>query len=193
MSKYRIKIEHDEDAQNPRTEFDQQTTFAFFHRRYRLGDANHGLREDNFSGWEAMEDYIVKEFKPVYITAVYMYDHSGITIKSSPFSCPWDSGRIGFAWITRKQLAECVRFKHLTKKLKERAETIVESDIKVYDQYLSGDVWCCTVEKQSEEDPAEWETEDSCVGFYGHDWKTNGMADYLQKFIDDGAEIVEGT
>lgn len=191
MSKLRIKIEHVEDAQDPRTEYDQQTTFAFFHKRYTLGDKDHGLRSEDFRNWGTMEEHIRKEIKPVYLTAVYMYDHSGITIKSIPFLCLWDSGQIGFAWITRKQLAECAgNFKRLTKALKARAEEIVESDIKVYDQYLTGDVWEFLVEKQ-ENKGGEWELEDSCSGFRGSDWRTNGMADHIQKLVDGGAEIVE--
>lgn len=31
------------------------------------------------------------------ILPLYLYDHSGITISTGPFSCPWDSGQVG--WI----------------------------------------------------------------------------------------------
>lgn len=192
MSKTRIRIVQDENPENPRTAWDcNAATFAFFHKRYTLGDKDHGLRFEDFDGWGEMEAHIVKTFKPAYITPVYMYDHSGITISSSPFSCPWDSGRIGFAWITREKLAECAGpFKRLTAELKKLAERNVESELQIYDQYLTGDLWGFVVEEQCGECD-EWHETDSCWGFYGGDIDKNGMRDHIGDLIDAGAEVIK--
>ena len=35
---------------------------------------------------------------------VYLYDHSGLVLQTTPFSCPWDSGHVGIIYTT---LEEC--------------------------------------------------------------------------------------
>ena len=35
---------------------------------------------------------------------VYAYDHSGIALSCTPFSCRWDSGQVGYIVVTRDQL-----------------------------------------------------------------------------------------
>jgi hypothetical protein len=37
---------------------------------------------------------------------LYLYEHGGITISTKPFSCPWDSGRVGFVHVTRERARE---------------------------------------------------------------------------------------
>lgn len=38
--------------------------------------------------------------------AVYMYSHTGQTVSLSPFSCPFDSGIVGYIWTNSDRLAE---------------------------------------------------------------------------------------
>ena len=37
---------------------------------------------------------------------LYLYDHSGITMNTSGFSCPWDSGQVGWIYCTKKRFRE---------------------------------------------------------------------------------------
>ena len=37
---------------------------------------------------------------------VYCYQHGNVTFKCSTFSDPWDSGQVGYAYMTTKQIAE---------------------------------------------------------------------------------------
>jgi len=191
--KIRILIKQDVDPLNPRTEMDTAATFAFFHARYVLGDKDHGIRDEDFSGWDAMEEHIVKMFNPMYITRVYMYDHSGITISSSPFGCLWDSGRIGFAWITREQMAACgFKVKRQTPALLAKARDLVEAELKHYDQYLRGDVYGYVIQEQCGECGNWHHTDDSCWGFFGDDIKKNGIYDHVKDLIEAGAEVIHG-
>ena len=41
------------------------------------------------------------------IRPIFMYDHSGIVLNTSAFSCPWDSGWLGWTYITPENLDEC--------------------------------------------------------------------------------------
>ena len=77
-----IKIYQDEDAENPR-DWDNFGHMICFHSRYTLGDKHEMTPED------ARQLY---DRKDVIALPLYLYDHSGITIRTSPFSCPWDSG-----------------------------------------------------------------------------------------------------
>jgi len=47
------------------------------------------------------DDFVPALREDVYIQSLYLYDHSGITMSTSPFSCPWDSGQVGFAYVDR--------------------------------------------------------------------------------------------
>ena len=90
---------------------------------------------------------------PLNVTALplYLYDHSGITMKTSPFNCIFDSGLVGFIYaiegtegMTGDQLVKCLM-----------------SEVKEYDSYLTGNVYCYTITDSNGEHV------DSCGGFIG--------------------------
>lgn len=94
-------VQPDQDAEDPRS-VDRLGTMVCFHRRYRLGDDT-DYRRDWFDGWEQMEKYILAEGDVAVILPVYLHDHSGLTMSTTPFSCRWDSGQVGFIWVTTAQ------------------------------------------------------------------------------------------
>jgi hypothetical protein len=96
-----IIISNEEYAQNPRTEWDNMGTMVCFHNRYDLGDKEHGYDSRDFNGWGELEAKIVKDHDPALILPLYLYDHSGLTISTKPFSCKWDSGQIGFIFVSK--------------------------------------------------------------------------------------------
>jgi hypothetical protein len=108
--------------------------------------------------------------KVFLIKKLYLYDHSGITISTGRFSCPWDSGQVGFVWITDKVAKREGPHKKRTKKLEEWADRTLEGEVETYDQYLRGTVLAFRVFELSVDDDGE-EIEgseiDSCWGFYG--------------------------
>lgn len=194
-----VKIFADPDPSNPRTEWDQACVFAFFHKRYSLGDdlgkvlGTDYLKAENFNGWDAMQAYIEKEFKPVYITPVFMYDHSGITISSTPFSCPWDSGRIGFAFVTRETALKEMNTKRVTKKVRDWAARYTEASIKEYDQYLRGDVYGYEVTHPNLLDEDGEPEVDSCWGFYGSDYCEEEAKSVAEAVSKQAAERVKAS
>lgn len=155
-------IDTDSEPINPRTEYDNASVMACFHRHYNLGDKpeSHGYKSEDFPGWEAMEKQIVKDHKPVVILPLYLYDHSGITMNTTGFSCPWDSGQVGFVFVSREQALKEWGGKRVTKKLREKALKCALAEVELYDQYLRGE--CCGFRFF---DPAGEETE-SCWGFF---------------------------
>jgi len=86
---------------------------------------------------------------------LYLYDHSGITMKTSPFSCGWDSGQVGFIYISKDKIRG---------KWEEKIYEYLKSEVKTYDQYLTGDVYGFVIEDQ------DGDVIDSCWGFYGEEY-----------------------
>jgi len=168
-----LQVFQDTWAESPRT-WDNLGTMAIFHKRYNFGDEVDFLATD-FPDWPEMEDYIKTDLKAVVILPIYMYDHSGITINTQEFSCPWDSGQVGFIYVTESDLKDCHGVSELTQEHIDKATTCLEEEVKTMDRYITGDVYGFQLIKKG----AAEEEIDACSGFYGADIQTNGMLDYI--------------
>jgi len=171
---YTICIYRDEYIGDPIREELMAATFACFHRRYRLGHDNveqkmlDDLGKPEFDGTiPELADALEKEGAEV--APLYLYDHSGITISTGPFNCPWDSGQLGVVYMTKKQMRETYCVKRVTKKIREKARALIESEVKFYDDYLVYGGFGYTIK-----DPDGNEM-DSLWGFYGGDFEKNGL------------------
>ena len=97
---------------------------------------------------------------------LYLYDHSGLTMSTGSFSCPWDSGKVGFIYVTKQDvIKECGRW---DADAIVKAERIMQQEVETYSQHLEGDVWGYEV-VQKHEDETE-DVIDSCWGMYGMDY-----------------------
>ena len=171
-----VRIFHDSDPMNPRVDFENAGTMVCFHTRYRLGDPGHGLTSDAFNGWEEMG----RSFKARVLLPVYMYDHSGLTISTTPYSCHWDSGQIGWIYMTAQQIQE--EWGSAGSDNVAKARACLEAEVNTYCQYLEGDVYGFVVGRPhtcGECGDASFIEEESCWGFFGHDPKENGMIDHI--------------
>lgn len=172
-----LEIHHDESADNPRTAWDNLTIMAVFHSRYDFGD-NVDFSSDDFNGWDEMEKHIRSKYKPLAMKPLYMYDHSGITIATTPFGCQWDSGQIGFVYITQKKLDEMgvtINEDETWPDFVKRLESYIDGEVEVEDQYVRGEVYGFIIK-----DP-DGEHVDSCWGFYGNNFKENGILDQVEQ------------
>ncbi len=119
------------------------------------------------------------------ILPLYLFDHSGITISTSPFDCRWDSGQVGWIICDKETIdREFGGDRDLAKKC-------LEAEVATYDDYLTDNVYGFIVEDRDENDDSEWEHVDSCFGFYGSDVRQNGMADHLGEELTELAESAE--
>lgn len=166
-----LQVIQDESPESPRS-WDNLGTMICFHGRYSLGD-KHDYNHNDYSGWEEMEKAIIKNESPAVILPLYLYDHSGITISTSPFSCRWDSGQIGFIFVSKETLRKEYGVKRITKKEIEKATKVLLGEVETYDQYITGDVYGFKVVDE------EGNEEDSSWGFFGSDIKTNGILDHI--------------
>lgn len=102
----------------------------YLSREGRRGVVYKYILEDYFS--DCPEDL---ELPPsIYYLPLYLYDHGGITMSTGGFSCPFDSGQVGFIYCTEE------------KAKKEGIDTanverILKGEVNTYDQYLRGEVY----------------------------------------------------
>jgi len=93
-----------------------------------------------------------------YILPLYLYDHSGVSISTGPFSCPWDSGQVGFIYCSADRAQ-----KEIGPQFRSKIEECLKSEVETYDAYLRG-----LVVGYVAEDP-DGEHIGSCWGFYPDD------------------------
>jgi len=176
-----LKIVQDDIAESPR-EWDNMGTMVCFHRRYNLGD-EHDYNSSDYNSFEELKDQIEKDHNVAVILPLYLYDHSGITISTTPFSCSWDSGQVGWIYVTKDEVKENYGVKKMSKKILARVTNYLLADVKTYDQYLTGEVYGFQLVQVSTCDCGHDEEEilDSCWGFFGHDIIENGIIEHLNE------------
>lgn len=162
---YDIWLEPDEDAESPR-EWDNLGVMACFHRRYSLGDKNHGIDHEMFSGWAEMEAYLRREKGAVLVLPLALLDHSGLRMwvgsGPSPFDPGgWDSGRIGLIYVTRAKLLAEYGGKRVSKGKLAKAEKVLRSEVEAYDNWLSGGYVGYVVEKDGAHIDSCWGIDDA--------------------------------
>lgn len=144
-----------------------------------------------FREFGTLDDYIDHVLATYYIMLpLYLYDHSGITISTGPFSCPWDSGQVGFAYVTRERAKA-----EWGERTDDEYRDLIKAEVAEYDQYLTGDVYGFEIERGvpvtvtrpdgTTRTDVEWEHEDSCWGFFGDDPDENGMADHVDPALHE--------
>lgn len=109
---------------------------------------------------------------------LYMYDHSGIALSTTPFSCRWDSGQIGYVYVSKEKIKET--YKYVNKKTIDKAVNILKHEIETIDHYVNGNVWKFSIKNDDV-------IVDSCGGFYGDDIEVSGMLDYIPAKLHDKA------
>ena len=150
----KIDTDTDSDSESPR-DWDNMGTMACFHGRYQLGDKDHGLSMEELESLCARKDVIS--------LPLYLYDHSGITMNTTGFSCGWDSGQVGRIYIELDKVRKEYGVKRVTKKIRDKVLDNLRSEVNTYDQFIRGEVYCYTIEKDGEH-------VDSCGGFFGLDY-----------------------
>lgn len=159
-------------------------------KKHKTQEPHSGMPNKEY--WQAVADrsrerdeWIYREFEKHYLfLPLHLYDHSGVTMSVSRFSDPWDSGQVGFIYVSKKKAR--AEFGRLTKKTTERVLGVLRAEVEVYGQYLTGDIYGFQLYKHEEgQEPDEGEELDSCWGFYGSDPEENGMVEYLPVPLKD--------
>lgn len=183
-----IEIHTDMESMSPREDADNFGTMICWHKRYILGDVDDTFYLDKIYRGSPGEFKEWAEDQNVIKLPLYLYDHSGITMATTPFSCPWDSGQVGWIYITRGKLKEEFGEHYPESEWEERAIENLKAEVKEYDQFLTGEVYGFIVKQDIYEDLGE----ESCWGFYGDEYaKEEGLstAEYVQDKIDKRRKV----
>lgn len=159
---------YDENGYNPR-EDDNLGHMVCFHNKYTLGDKT-VLKSEDFTSWEELKRYIKKELKAIYILPLFLYDHSGISIRTFPHGhhVNWDCGQIGFIYCTKEDLKKI----GITK---SRIEKSLISEVETYNQYIQGEVYCLVKEVYNDLKIRNDSLGDICSGYLGRDYAEKAL------------------
>lgn len=152
--------------------------------------------------WRLLERHAGIVYLPLFL-----YDHSGITMNVGGFNDPWDSGQVGYIYTDKKTIMQNVggyyvgnnvdgRFVKTTERnWKKVAYQNMESEISVYDQYLTGEVYGIITEEFDAYAKA-WIEQDSCWGYFSDKWGDGLIREIASDFgitgeLYDEAETLE--
>lgn len=150
-----VQILHDECMERPGISYDVLGTIYHCHDRYDIGTY---LQHNKLSLMHRQ----LKETRAV-ILPVYMYDHSGISLSTRPFHCPWDSFQVGFIAATREACQDAFSWSRLTQKRRNIVKRYLEDEVETLSQWCNGECFRYTITDK------EGEELDSCSGFIGLD------------------------
>lgn len=175
-----VNIFYDTDAESPREWDCNGCTILAWHRRADIGDKgfNYGDLPD-FDSQNELEQWLRDEHGALHIRPLYLYEHGGMTISLGAFGDPWDSGQVGYVFVTQNHL-------DVTGCAPDQMDKLIEGDVSTYDSYLKGEVYGYVVD-------LDGPNEDSCWGFVGDmsDCKdeANSAAEYVaQQRVKEAAE-----
>lgn len=144
---HKIEIDYDDYPENPR-EWENLGMFVTYSSKYSYGDnVNQGRI---FDSRDELEECI-HGIKDVLLLAIYVYDHSGVSVSTNVPTCGWDSSCIGYIYASPDMIEKWGTNA-------DYAEKILIAEIEEYNQYLNGEVYKYTIEGPY--------TDESCAGYY---------------------------
>jgi len=135
-------------------------------------------RNSTLSDYNDMEREEVERLgnlKQYSLFPLYKYEHGGVAYSVGGFSCPWDSGQVGYVLVIDAQVGGDPR---------EAAQGVCDQ----VTSWCNGDIWGFTVEDE------EGEELYSCWGFIGDtDYVKKAARDHLDGLIKERGEQLELT
>jgi len=185
-----LDIYIDQTPEDPRN-WDNLGTMVCYHPLYVLGDVEpsdiakfNPEHYDNFLQWMYEEVVIPNGGESsIIFLPLYLLDHSGLSIKTTPFRMPRDEGQVGFIYVTQETLDK----ENLSDKTDDEIRKLLKDEVTIYCRYLSGDVYGFTFyTKETCEccGTAIYTHKESCMGFYG---TFKGMEEHLP---DEGIKLL---
>ena len=157
-----VSLEQDLDAESPAEYGDDQVFIVTTRNR------EFQVIPDGYDCATIGEETADGEYGDFHVYPLRAYVHSGVSLSlgnSYPFDCPWDSGQIGFVLVHK----DCNP---------GHEDDTAQSKVDEWNQYLSGDVWFYSVQKDGV-------YLDSCGGCYGYE--------YAESEAKSAAEYQAGT
>lgn len=175
----RVVKSYDEYAENPRDwDWGNLTTMICHHRRYALGDVEESRQFNGFTSLKELKKALVEHYgEMAYIQPLSLYDHTTQTLAIGEPTDRWDSGYVGFIFVTKEQARKWYNVKRITKTILERIEKAAQVEVEQYNKVcLWGEVYNLELQKvfTNVDDNTDTftETEDCISGFVFDDEHT---------------------
>ena len=159
---YLVRTYYDNYPTDPRS-WDNLGTMVCFHKRHDLGDTT-DYRSQDYDAWGDLRNDIEENEGEVIILPLFLYEHGGSTIRTSPFGCQFDSGQVGFIYVSKDKIE---------KEGIDESKVIeyLENEVETYDKFLRGECFgykvfkikICSLGHKHEEEV------ESCFGYYDED------------------------
>jgi len=136
---YEIEIVHDEYPDNPR-EWDNLWTLVTAHRNY---SGEEELSHDCESMEDAFEEHLKDNWltmDKVYYHRVWLYEHSWVTISTSPFGDRWDSWQWWYIYISIEDAEQNMIGKN-KEALEKESLRYLDTEIKTLDKYYTWEIY----------------------------------------------------
>lgn len=121
---------------------------------------------------------LLEKHANIIVLPLFLFDHSGLAISTNSFNDRWDSGQVGWIYTDKETvLSHCNKFQNEKGNLikiternwMEAAQKLLETEVKIYDSYLQGQVYGAVIEEY-DSDSKEFDEIDSCWGFYSDNY-----------------------
>ena len=167
----------DEYPSNPREFNDNLTTMICHCRNYSLGDVKESEQFEGFTSLKELKQALVEYYgEMAYIKPLSLYDHSTQTLAIGEPTDMWDSGDVGFIFVTKEQARKEYGVKRITKSVIEKIEKLAQSEVEEYNKvWLWGEVYVLSLERVftniDDKNDSFVEPVDSVGGFtFGNDY-----------------------
>jgi hypothetical protein len=156
---YILEVNYDADISDSPRSWDPVGTLFMLGKFGKYTNLNEETEMDDYSELDDRDDIVV--------LPIYKYEHSGIALNTTGFSCPWDSCKVGYIYTTKENYKSHYRKDATDEEIKK----CLTREITQLHKYISGEVYRFELKSISFVviDGKEFnneETEDQCSGFY---------------------------
>ena len=155
-----LKLVYDKSSR----EWELQSYDSYFKKWYEAGsyppllEKESGDLCDSILDNMASKDLMALAERKHIILPLYLLDHSGLSISTRDFMDRWDSGQIGWTYASHDDVIK--EYGSVSPENLEKAEKLLESEVKTYDYYLHIECYGFMLYMNGE-------MQDSCWGFLG--------------------------
>lgn len=139
MNDYFFNIRQYSWTDSPR-EGREDSKLAIYHKRHNFVNETQ-FNTDNYGSWHELKQAFIADEAIAVILPVYMYEHSGYVFSTTPFGCKFDSGQVGYIFMTKSKAYEIFKCKRLSKSLIAKINEWLISDVSDYSYWCNNEVY----------------------------------------------------
>lgn len=92
---------------------------------------------------------------------LYRYEHGGVAYNTTGFQCRWDSGQVGWVYLSKKAVRDIMGCKRVTNKMIDRCIPQMISEVETFSKWANGECYGWAVYD------SDGNNEFSCGGYIG--------------------------